>query len=260
MIRAGHPRPAALPVLLYHRIAADPGDRFAVAPGSFAEHVEVMLASGRTPLTLGHFARCLRGEARMPARPLVVTFDDGYAETPEVLAGLAARGLPATLYVTTGAIDAPGGLAGAGLLALAATEGVELGAHTVSHPYLDAVHAGRAREEIASSRQALAGLIDRPVDTFAYPHGAYDHRVREAVIAAGYTSAAAVKNALSHAADDPFAVARYTCTATTSAAALERVLEGHGAPLAWRAERLRTRAARARRQLAHRVRLEPSPV
>lgn len=247
-----------LPVLLYHRIAADENDPFAVSPALFEQHVNLIQASGRTSLTLGEFAAGLRGEAAMPTRPIVLTFDDGYGETPGVLARLAASGLRSTLYVTTGALDAPGGLSTTGLLALGATDGVELGAHTVSHPYLDAVAPAAAATEIGASRDALEHRLGRPVSTFAYPHGAYQRRVRAAVRAAGFTSAAAVKNAFSHRDDDPLAIARLTCTARTDIAQLARLLAGRGAPLAWRSERLRTRAARTKRRTLHRVLNHPT--
>jgi hypothetical protein len=95
------------------------------------------------------------------------------------------------------------------------------------------------------------------VDSSAYPHGAFDRRARGLVVAAGYTSAAAVKNALSHPSDDPFAIARWTVRSTTTAADLAAVLNGTGAPRAWHGQRVRTRAfrvvRRARRTLVRPV-------
>jgi hypothetical protein len=92
-----------------------------------------------------------------------------------------------------------------------------------------------------------------PVRSFAYPHGAYDERTRKAVVDAGYGSAAAVKNAISHADDDPFAIARWTVTAGTPAARIAAVLEGEGVPRAWVRERLRTRAYRGARRRRRRI-------
>jgi alkylhydroperoxidase family enzyme len=56
----------------------------------------------------------------------------------------------------------------------------------------------------------------------------------------GCPTAHAVKNALSHPADDAFAVARYTIQAGTGDDEVRAVLAGAGAPLTWRGERLRT--------------------
>jgi hypothetical protein len=74
------------------------------------------------------------------------------------------------------------------------------------------------------------------------------------VIAAGFTSAAAVKNALSHPADDVFAIARWTLMRDTATVALARVLAGQDLPLAWARERHRTRAAREVRRMRRRLR------
>jgi hypothetical protein len=65
------------------------------------------------------------------------------------------------------------------------------------------------------------------------------------VIAAGFPSAVAVKNALSHHGDDPWAIARWTVRSTIGAQQIARILDGRGAPCAWRHERLRTRGYRA---------------
>jgi hypothetical protein len=77
--------------------------------------------------------------------------------------------------------------------------------------------------------------------------------VRSAVIEAGYSSAVTVKNALSHAADDPFALARWTVTFGTPPSRIAEVLEGETVPLAWQRERLRTRVYRTARRRRHRL-------
>jgi peptidoglycan/xylan/chitin deacetylase (PgdA/CDA1 family) len=243
-----------IPVLLYHRIADDDRDPFAVAPAAFARQVRLLCESGRTPVTISELADGIRGQGPLPQPALAVTFDDGYGETPDAVATLHEHGLRVTVYVTAGDLDRPGGLSTAQLRGLARRgDGVELGAHSVSHPYLDAVGIDAARAEVRDSKVILERQADRPVQTFAYPHGAYDGRVRQAVLDAGYRSAAAVKNAISHCHDDPWAIARYTVTATTTMRRLEALLAGEGAPPAWRNERLRTRAARHARRVRHRI-------
>ncbi|HZC13618.1 MAG TPA: polysaccharide deacetylase family protein, partial [Thermoleophilaceae bacterium] len=99
-----------------------------------------------------------------------------------------------------------------------------------------------------ASKLRLETLTQIEIRSFAYPHGAYDERARQAVIDAGFRSAAAVKNALSHSADDVFAIARWTVTAGTPASRIAQVLEGVGVPIAWAGERFRTRAYRFARR------------
>jgi len=248
------PAQQPIPVLLYHRIAAAEDDRFAVTPERFREQLRLIAASGRTPLTIGELAEGIQGTRQLPARPVAVTIDDAYEDTLRAVAEALAHDLSVTVYVTSGALDRPGMLSTSQLRVLAGMgPKVELGAHSDSHPHLDALAPADVRREVFTSKHSLEQVVKRPVETFAYPHGAYDDSVRAAVIDAGYRSAAAVKNAISHPVDDPWAIARYTITSATTPERLADILEGRGAPFAWRRERLRTRAARTARRTRRRI-------
>jgi peptidoglycan/xylan/chitin deacetylase (PgdA/CDA1 family) len=50
-------------------------------------------------------------------------------------------------------------------------DGMQIGAHTISHPILTRLSHGEAREEIAGSRARLQELLDARVTAFAYPNG-----------------------------------------------------------------------------------------
>lgn len=240
-----------IPVLLYHRVprTGDSADPLSVSHKRFAAHVDAILDSGRTPVTIGEIAAGLRGERRLPDRPMAITFDDAYDDTLDAVELLCARGLRTGVYVTTGQVDTKSMIRRGQLEQLAGRpDMVELGAHSVTHPHLDELSLTEIEREVSHSKRRLEQLVGRSVDTFAYPYGAYDTRVRAAVIAAGFCSAAAVKNALSHGADDPWAIARWTVRSSTGAQQVARVLEGHDAPRAWRRERLRTSGYRAARR------------
>jgi peptidoglycan/xylan/chitin deacetylase (PgdA/CDA1 family) len=249
-----------IPVLLFHSVSDRPplnGSWGAVSRAQFAAHVDAVVASGREPVTIGTLAAMLRGERTLPERPVAVTFDDGYADTFRAAQLLGARGIPSTVYVTTGQVGTRGWLSAQQVSKLALLPGVEVGAHGVRHERLDELPQAELVHELRSSRAHLQDLIGRRVNTFAYPHGAHDRRVRAAVIAEGYRSAAAVKNALCHSGDDPFAIARFTVTGATPPQRLVDVLNEKGAPLAWRRERLRTRAYRTARRQRRRLRGAP---
>ncbi len=49
--------------------------------------------------------------------------------------------------------------------------GIEIGAHTMTHPILRSVDDETARSEITDSRRRLEEIIDAPVRSFAYPNG-----------------------------------------------------------------------------------------
>lgn len=255
--RLGEPLLATIPILLYHgvpRSGESGGDGLAVPVERFAEHLDVIVDSGRLALTVGEVAEVLRGGHAFPERAVAITFDDGYDDTLAAIELLCERGLRTTLYVTTGQIGAPSMIGHEHLQTLGGWRThVEIGAHTVTHPHLDELPTPAVNLELSQSKEMLEQALQRSVDTFAYPYGAYDERVRQAVVDAGFSSAAAVKNALSHHHDDPWAIARWTVDASTTAERIADALEGDGVPIAWRHERLRTRGYRAVRRLRRRT-------
>lgn len=233
----------AVPILLYHSIAAagrSCENHWQVGVADFRIDMGNVRMSGRTPMTARGYAEWLRAGADPSVRPVLVTFDDGFADYADVaLPVLAEFGLCATLFVTSGYLDEPGMLSASAVTDLTA-EGTEIGAHSVTHPHLDTIPLAAARTEIVDSGRVLADITGTPVTSFAYPHGSFRSGVRAAVAGAGYQSAHAVKNALSHDTDDPFALSRFTVTAATPRSRVRLVLAGEGAPLGWRRERVRT--------------------
>lgn len=245
-----------IPVLLYHSVNDHPARRdgpYAVSPACFAAHADVIRASGRAAIRITELADGLRSERLLPERPVAVTFDDGFADTYDAVEVLLRRDLSSTVYVTTGAIGSLARLSRAGVADLARLQSVEVGAHGLRHRRLDELDEHELDDEVNASKAQLEDLTHVSVNSFAYPHGAYDRRAREAVIRAGYRSAAAVKNAISHAGDDPYAIARWTVTRATPPARIAEILEGDGIPLAWADERLRTRVFRTVRRRRRRL-------
>ena len=244
-----------IPILLYHSVSNRGDDAFAVTPEQFVSHVDAITASGRTALTMSEIADGLRGLRPLPERCVGITFDDGFADTVDAVRVLDNEGLRSTVYVTTGFVGSADMISERQLETLAGLrDSVELGAHTVTHPRLDELTLSAAEDEVQASKAALERMIDRPVDSFAYPHGAHDARVRDLVVRSGYRSAAAVKNAMSHAGDDPWAIARWTVRPTTDSDDVDQFLMGRSAPLSWQGERLRTKAYRGVRRARRRLR------
>jgi peptidoglycan/xylan/chitin deacetylase (PgdA/CDA1 family) len=255
-------RDVPIPVLVYHSVRVTPPaglDRWTVTPRAFSRQLDAVEASGRTPVTVGELAGGLRGDLPLPPQAVALTFDDGFADNADALTRLLDRGMRATLYVTTGYLGRPDMLSASGLRDLASLDGLELGAHSVTHPRLDELPAHEIADEVSASCSALEDIIGREVTTFAYPHGNHHRGVRAAVIDAGLDSAAAVKNAFSHAADDPYAIARWIVEAGTPQARVEEVLDGRGLPMAWPGERMITRGYRTVCRARHVVRATTRP-
>ncbi len=265
-----------IPVLLYHSVADESSARFrpwSVHPRRFAAHMELLADRGRHSLTVGQLEQALRpGGPPLPDRPVVITFDDGFADFHSTaLPVLEKHHLASTMYATTGYLggtarwlarereqDRP--MLHPEQLHDIATRGVEIGAHSHTHPRLDELSAADSRAEIYRSKEVLEQELQRPVTSFAYPHGCHSRRVREQVIEAGYSSATAVRHAMSSPEDDLFALARVMVLADTTTEDLAKLLAGEGIPQAPYRPRTRTAlwrvARRTRRVLvpAHRGR------
>ena len=220
---------SGVPILMYHSIGGS--DRLAVRPEAFAEQMAYLHEHGFTPLPFG-------GPARPADRPVVITFDDGYADFHEhALPVLDRFGFPATVFVTTGWLRDAGpftaGRPPGRMLTWRQTEeiaasGVEIGAHSHSHAQLDQLGGAALREELHRSKQLLQDRLGRAVGTMAYPYGYSSARVRREARAAGYDLACAVANSVMTDRHDALALPRLTVRAGTSITGFGRALHGRG--------------------------------
>ncbi len=251
-----------IPILVYHTISDDPQPGiapFAVRPVDLERHLDTVVAGGFTALTITDLVSRLDAGEVLPARTLAITFDDGFEDNLTVAAPmLEARGLAATVYVTTGFLPGrPGGVAGPPLgpmigwdrLAELEAAGIEVGAHSHTHAQLDLVPLAEAAEEIARSKDLLEAVLGHEVASFAYPHGYATRAVRAEVRRRGFRSACGVRNAFSHERDDHWMLARLTVGAVSTPGRIKAWLEGTGAPVATAGEHLSTKAWRGARRL-----------
>jgi peptidoglycan/xylan/chitin deacetylase (PgdA/CDA1 family) len=232
-----------IPILLYHSISSEASSSFypwTVSPGRFDEHVRFLREEGYTPLTVTELVDRLGEVARLPEKPVIVTFDDGFADFAENAVPVLTRyDFSSTLYIVTGYVGGTSSwlrnegegdrpmLTWQQINELPAA-GVECGAHSHSHLQLDSLRTSDANDQIVWSRRELENRLGRAVDSFSYPHG-YHRRVnRSQVQEAGYTSACAVKHAMSSLSDDRFALARIIVASDTTVQRLAEYLDGVG--------------------------------
>lgn len=92
--------------------------------------------------------------------------------------------------------------------------GMQIGAHTVSHPILARLSDDDARQEIAQSRTTLQQLLGEPVRLFAYPNGKpgedYSERTVALVRSMGFDAAVSTRWGASGFGDDLFQIRRFT--------------------------------------------------
>ena len=218
-------------VLCYHSV--DPSKEIRSAtPGLFERHLE-WLAEHCEIVPYRSITQTMTSPIR--GRPIVaITFDDGYEDNHRVALPILTRlGIPATIFVTTGLIDQdPGVMRRFAELWRAPEEavrgmtwdqveeareaGIEIGAHTRTHPILAGLDEDRAEVEIAGSKRTIEDHLGVRVTSFAYPFGKpREHLTRrtiDLVSQLGFRSAVAIRYRGVRPSDDPFCIPRFAVT------------------------------------------------
>ncbi len=254
-----------IPILLYHSISDESAPKFKywrVSVAAFKEQMALLASKNYTTLTVSELVAHLSNPGEtLPEKTVVLTFDDALCDFYQLAyPSLLKYHIPATLYVPTGYIghtsqwltrahlaDYP--MINWDELNEISGNGIECGGHTHTHIQLDLVSKDVAYNEITRCKMELEQHLQRPVATFAYPNGYCGGHVRDLVLQAGFTSACAVKNALSFSGDDTYALARVFITPYMSLTDFEHVTLGRAPHLALRRERLRTKIWRRARTL-----------
>jgi peptidoglycan/xylan/chitin deacetylase (PgdA/CDA1 family) len=229
---------------MYHSISSTCTprfQRFAVTPESFEAHVRCILDRGFQALTVSDLIEVASGRRGAPLKPVLLTFDDGFADFYEsALPILLKYRLAATLYVVSGEIGrASSWLFGVGEgarrmlnwseLREIQRNGIEIGAHTVTHPALDLLPLSLAKQEIEKSKRDIEDGLGARVETFAYPYGYLSPAVRDMVQGAGYLSACAVRYATCTLADDRYMLPRHIALDSWKHDDLVAILDGRPA-------------------------------
>ena len=106
------PAPDGIPVLEYHEVAESVDEdayAYNVPPEDFRQQLDYLQQQGYTTISMLDFMKAKRGKMELPAKPIILTFDDGYEDNyTEMLPILEEYGMKATVYVITNQIGQPG--------------------------------------------------------------------------------------------------------------------------------------------------------
>ena len=110
--------------------------------------------------------------------------------------------------------------------------GMDIGAHTISHPILRVLSDSEARAEIGGSREALEGIIGRRVTLFAYPNGRPDSDYTERDVALvrklGFKAAVSTAWGAALPGADLFQLPRFTPWDRTGSRFSLRLIQNYG--------------------------------
>jgi peptidoglycan/xylan/chitin deacetylase (PgdA/CDA1 family) len=171
-----------VPILMYHYVGDLPEDADAtrtdltLSPDTFRAHLDYLFYQGYTPISLYQLDEALMTGTALPPKPVVLTFDDGYADHyTNVLPALSRYGFTATFFIITGTADAgnPNHLPWPQIRAMAEA-GMDMESHTKTHPDLRGRDYDFLVYQLLGSFESLRAYTGRVSHMFAYPAGRYD--------------------------------------------------------------------------------------
>jgi peptidoglycan/xylan/chitin deacetylase (PgdA/CDA1 family) len=224
----------ALPILMYHHVSPSPG-LVTVSPANFRAQLAWLRANGWQGVSCDQAAAFLAGAA-LPAKSVLITFDDGYLDNwLHAHPALAEFGYTAAIFLITGwlgegtprSADAPcpdhkacmaaarAGEAARVMLNWAEVEAMraagtaEFHSHTHSHRRWDQeLPAGAARRaalagDLARSQETLAARLGAPSRHLCWPQGYYEPDYLPVAAEAGFTALYTTGKHINRPGSDP---------------------------------------------------------
>ncbi len=218
----GKPGTATVPVLMYHVINPPPANApypgLYVPAGEFAAQMQALKAAGWHAVTMDQLeAYWTRGVPLGPGKPIVLTFDNGYAsQYLNALPILNKLGWVGNENIQlSGLPPSQGGLTQDQVRRLLAA-GWELDTQGISHADLITLDASQLHYQVATARQILRRRYGVPVNWFCYPSGHYNATVIAAVKAAGFVGSTTVVPGWANPGEDPYRLPRLRVLGGTS--------------------------------------------
>ena len=210
-----------VPILIYHK-----------TPSDFEQQLEVLKNRNYTTITLAQLVAAWNG-ASLPAKPVIITFDDGFADQMQAFALLEKYQMKATFYIidggagsnwciganrryndpsqpTTGCGDAY--LTWDQIRQLDDSGLITIGSHTINHPDLANETPDQQQAEIVGGKTELESEIGHKVSDFAYPYGDYNQATIAIVKAAGFATAVTTAPGTLQSGDDRYTLERIRST------------------------------------------------
>jgi len=204
---------------MYHKIAPRPrGVRIKglyISPRLFSRQLAELQSAGFVTPAYGQLPAGTK-----PGGTVAFTFDDGFVSAfTNALEPLARHKFRAIQFLVADRIgqfnawevqlgDVREPLMDAAQIKDWLAAGHEIGAHTLTHPFLTRISFREAREEVFASRKKLEDRFGVPVRHFSYPYGDWNEAIRDLVQEAGYTTACTAEFGVNHAGTPPLQLKR----------------------------------------------------
>lgn len=180
----------SIPVLMYHSITYGKGNSNCVPIETFEEQMKYLKDNGYHTITLTDLYKYFMREEPILEKSIVITFDDGHENNYTAMFPVIKKyNLKATVFVITSHIDKNHKFMTSKQLLEMDKYGIDIESHTVNHDKLKSLSKDKQLKTLIQSKKYLGKILNKEINFFAYPGGAYNKSAISAVKEAGYTMA-----------------------------------------------------------------------
>ena len=174
-----------IPILLYHDFVttvpdSDPDNfNYINTPQSYEENIKVLLENGYTFISFQELNDANNGKISLPEKPILVTFDDGYASNYEYIFSILKKyNVKVSIFVVTDKIgkevDGKKYLSWEQCREMQDSGLVEIFSHSKRHVFYDKLPVRQIRDDVIESYKIIEEKLgSKNLKVFAYPYGAY---------------------------------------------------------------------------------------
>lgn len=185
-----------IPILMYHHVGDKPGWLY-VGKDTFASQMDYLQQKGYSAVTLLEVMENLQTGKLLPAKPIVLTFDDGYRDFYEnAYPVLRTRGFKATVFAISQHVGGSEYLSWEQLREMQSSGLITIGDHTLSHPSLPVLSEEKVRNEILAAQNILQANLGITINLFAYPYGGFNGEAEKILREGGFVAAVTTRRGL----------------------------------------------------------------
>lgn len=226
-----------IPILCYHRFAAQVNDPMTIKTSVFDEQLKWLKNNGYTVISLEDAIQYLRGKIKIiPTKSVVITVDDGHKSVYSEMAPLVKKyGIPVTLFIYPSAIsNAPYAMTWKQLRELEETTLFCIESHTYWHPNFQREKKKLSSDEyekfvdfqLRGSKQKLEEKMGHEVNYLAWAFGIYDKELENKAVRSGYAAALSIDGRHAGLSDPIMALPRYMIVSKYDIKAFGNIVNG----------------------------------
>ena len=227
-----------VPILAYHQVNDFDKNQLTVTVEDFDAQMKFLVDSGYTFITPDDVVNAWDSdsdEVKLPEKPIIITFDDGYVDMyKNVYPILQKYNIKATLFAITDYLNLyPNYLTWAQARELQSSGLVDIESHTLSHANLiePRISTNELRNQLWGSKQAIEWYLKKPANFIAYPGGLYTQEVEDMTQDIGYRAAFTVDYGLAHQLPQHYVLPRIPIFGNNSYPMLRFKMRLLGAPI-----------------------------